>query len=145
MVNRSSIPPVYVEPEPVDDQKEECGFDVLKSVLSLIEGDSTPQYTIFDIKVAVSEVTKISVADIESLSQKTPISYARQLVFYFSRKYTTNSFLAIGKISSNRHYSSVMHGVEKIERLLKTNGKTAKIVAEIHIALGPKEDITNEK
>ena len=67
----------------------------------------------------VAEYYKIRVEDFTSKKRTKQIAYPRQIAMYLCREFTDLSLPKIGKIFGNRHYSTVIHAVEKIEEQLK--------------------------
>jgi chromosomal replication initiation ATPase DnaA len=68
----------------------------------------------------VSQATGVSVADILSPKRKQPIARARQLVMWEARRQGA-SFSEIGRYLARDH-TSVIHGVNRIEQLMKELG-----------------------
>ena len=91
-----------------------------------------PQITIRQIKMAVSEVTKVSIQDIEGQYRPRRITDARQLAFYFCRKHTIHSLPLIGKHFGNKDHSTVLHGIRKIASRLTIY---RSVIAEIEFVL----------
>jgi chromosomal replication initiator protein len=59
----------------------------------------------------------IKVAEMKSKSNARPIAYPRQMAMYLCKTLTDLSYPEIGKIFNNKHHSTVIYSVEKIERL----------------------------
>ena len=55
----------------------------------------------------------------DSPKRNAEITLPRQVAMYLCREETDLSLPKIGKIFGNRHYSTVIHAVEKIEEQLK--------------------------
>ena len=77
----------------------------------------TPQL-IMDV---VAEHYNISVSDIISKKKNKEIANPRQICMYLSRKYTDYSLQNIGKIMGNRDHTTVIHGHDKIGKMLETD------------------------
>lgn len=76
-------------------------------------GDSvTPE----KIKTVVSRHYNITVKDMESSTRQQTIAYPRQIAMYLCREMTDYSFEKIGNLFGNRHYSTVMHACEKVQK-----------------------------
>ena len=71
------------------------------------------------IKKAVCKKYNIKIADIESKKRNREFSHPRQIAMYLCRELTDLSLPKIGKLFGNRHYSTVIHAIEKIEEQLK--------------------------
>jgi len=59
----------------------------------------------------------IKVVDLKSKSNARPISYPRQVAMFICKQLTDLSYPEIGKIFNNKHHSTVIYSVEKIEKL----------------------------
>jgi len=59
----------------------------------------------------------IKVAEMKSKSNARPIAYPRQMAMYLCKTLTDLSYPEIGKIFNNKHHSTVIYSVEKIEKL----------------------------
>ncbi len=59
----------------------------------------------------------IKVAEMKSKSNARPITYPRQIAMYLCKTLTDLSYPEIGKIFNNKHHSTVIYSVEKIEKL----------------------------
>ena len=55
----------------------------------------------------------------DSPKRNAEITLPRQVAMYLCREETDLSLPKIGKLFGNRHYSTVIHAVEKIEEQLK--------------------------
>ena len=71
----------------------------------------------------VAEHYNISVSDIISKKKNKEIANPRQICMYLSRKYTDYSLQNIGKIMGNRDHTTVIHGHDKIGKMLETDEK----------------------
>ena len=52
----------------------------------------------------------------ESSTRQQTIAYPRQIAMYLCREMTDYSFEKIGNLFGNRHYSTVMHACEKVQK-----------------------------
>ncbi|MCD8144415.1 MAG: chromosomal replication initiator protein DnaA [Oscillospiraceae bacterium] len=75
--------------------------------------------------------------EIKGLSRTKEINTARQISMYLIRHITTLSLKEIGRVF-NRDHSTVMHAIEKVERLVKENRDTAEIIKDIKANLDAK-------
>jgi chromosomal replication initiator protein len=67
----------------------------------------------------------------QSKTQKREIVFARQIAFYFARKYTKLSLAKIGEKVGGKDHATVRHGIITVENLMETNKKYFKTVKEI--------------
>lgn len=76
---------------------------------------------IFD---SVKLVTSYSYSDMNVSSRDRSLVLARQLTFYFLRKYTTYSLERIGNLFGRDH-TTIIHGVRTVNNLLYTGYNSA--------------------
>ena len=94
----------------------ELAENALKDTIEC-QKEVTPQL-IMDV---VAEHYNISVSDIISKKKNKEIANPRQICMYLSRKYTDYSLQNIGKIMGNRDHTTVIHGHDKINKMLETD------------------------
>jgi len=59
------------------------------------------------------------------------VAYPRQVAMYILKELTDLSQTAIGAILGDKHYTTVIHGIRKIESDLVSNSKTHATVSNI--------------
>jgi chromosomal replication initiator protein len=81
-----------------------------------------------DQRVSAAEITKfvarhygLRVTEIKSRKNSHQIVFPRQVAMYLCKKLTDLSFPEIGKQFNDKHHSTVMYSVEKIEQQRETN------------------------
>ncbi len=75
----------------------------------------------------------LKVSEIKSRNNSKQISFPRQVAMYLCKKLTDLSYPEIGKQFNNKHHSTVMYGVEKIEQLRTTDedlDRTVRLIQE---------------
>ncbi len=70
-------------------------------------------------------------ADLKSQRKTNDIAYPRQVAMYILKELTDLSQTAIGQLLGDRHYTTVIHGINKIESDLVSNSKTHASVSTI--------------
>lgn len=85
------------------------------------------EITMESIQKLVCKYYKISVEEILSRSRKRSISQPRQIAMYLARRYTDQSFQAIGR-SFNRYHATTLHAIGTVERLIREQGPMQKQV-----------------
>jgi len=65
---------------------------------------------------------------LKSKSNARPIAYPRQVAMYICKELTDLSYPEIGKIFNNKHHSTVMYSVEKIDQLIQDDQQVARTV-----------------
>ncbi|MFN2443536.1 MAG: chromosomal replication initiator protein DnaA [Thermoanaerobaculia bacterium] len=87
--------------------------EALRDVLAKENKPITPG----EILKVVSTHYGIKVSDMKTKSNARPVSYPRQVAMYLCKTLTDLSYPEIGKLFNNKHHSTVIYSVEKIERL----------------------------
>ena len=67
----------------------------------------------------------IKIVDLKSKSNARPIAYPRQVAMFLCKSLTDLSYPEIGKIFNNKHHSTVIYSVEKIEKLKEEDSALA--------------------
>jgi len=98
------------EPITVDNAR-----NILKDIIKDNEQAVAPER----IRSLVANHYKIKVADMDSPKRNAEITLPRQVAMYLCRTETELSLPKIGKLFGDRHYSTVIHAIEKIEEQLK--------------------------
>ena len=100
---------------------EPINVDNAKSILKDIIKDNEDAVAPERIRSTVANHYKIKIADMDSPKRNAEITLPRQVAMYLCRENTDLSLPKIGKLFGNRHYSTVIHAVEKVEELLKND------------------------
>ena len=82
----------------------------------------TPDYIIS----VVAEHYHVTVADLCGNKRSSKIVMPRQIAMYLCREIIDTSLKTIGKNLGNRDHTTIMHGIEKIEKELATNDNLQK-------------------
>ena len=70
----------------------------------------------------------LRVSDMKAKSNAKPIAFPRQVAMYLCRRLTSLSYPEIGRLFNDKHHSTVMHSVEKIERLVEDDANFRKVI-----------------
>jgi len=81
-----------------------------------------------EILKAVAGHYGLRVSDMKAKSNAKPIAFPRQVAMYLCRKLTSLSYPEIGRIFNDKHHSTVMHSVEKIERMVEDDSDFRKVI-----------------
>ena len=85
--------------------------------------------------VIIEEVSKfygIEADAIRGQGRTKDTALARQIAMYQIRRITTLSLKEIGREFDNRDHTTVMHSIERIEKLIKTNPEIAEVIKDIN-------------
>ena len=109
---------------------------VLKDIISPDEKRIiTPEYIIN----TVCEHFDVSLEDIKSNKRSSKIVHPRQIAMYLCRDMTDTALKVIGKYMGNRDHTTVMHGIEKIEKELQTSPSTQNTVEILKKKINPQK------
>src|SRR6266498_472640 len=98
-----------------------------EALKDLLTKDNKP-ITAPDILKVVAAHYGIKVSDLKSKSNARPIAYPRQVAMYICKDLTDLSYPEIGKLFNNKHHSTVMYSVEKIDQLIEDDQQVARTV-----------------
>lgn len=98
---------------------EPITVDNARSILKDIIKDNEQAVAPERIRSIVANHYKIKISDMDSAKRNAEITLPRQIAMYLCREETDLSLPKIGKLFGNRHYSTVIHAIEKIENTLK--------------------------
>jgi chromosomal replication initiator protein len=103
-----------------------------QQILSNLVSQKKKTTTLKKISMSVAEFYNITVEDLIKQSRKKEFVKPRQIAMFVSRKELGSSFPTIGEFYGGRDHTTVMHGVEKIEKLVAT---TDSLKQEIDLIL----------
>ena len=102
----------------------ELARETLKDIMGTEETRAVPA----EILKLVAAHYGLRVSDMKAKSNAKPIAFPRQVAMYLCRKLTGLSYPEIGRLFNDKHHSTVMHSVEKIERLVEDDPNFRKVV-----------------
>jgi chromosomal replication initiator protein len=79
---------------------------------------------------------KVPVNNIREKNRRKEVALCRQVAMYISKKITNHSLKSIGLNFGRRDHSTVVHSIQLIENLIKTDAATAKDIEYIISSLG---------
>lgn len=101
-------------------KKQEVNVTLAEEALKdLISPDDKKQITPALIIDVIAEHFNITSADIYSVNKSRNIAFPRQIAMYLCRKFTDYSLSDIGKIMGNRDHTTILHGIDKVEKSIK--------------------------
>lgn len=101
--------------------REDITIASAKNILKDIIRDNDQAIAPERIRTIVAQHFKVKLADIDSPKRNAEITLPRQIAMYLCRLTTDLSLNNIGKLFGNRHYSTVIHAVEKITKDLNND------------------------
>ena len=93
----------------------------------------TPEYIIS----VVAEHFNVSAADLSGNKRNSKIVVPRQIAMYLCRDLIDTSLKTIGKSLGNRDHTTVMHGIEKIEKEIESNDNVRNTVDILKKKINP--------
>jgi chromosomal replication initiator protein len=98
--------------------------EALKDLLSKENKPITPT----DILRVVSAHYGLKVTDIKSKNNSKTIAFPRQVAMYMCKELTDLSYPEIGKLFNNKHHSTVMYSVERVEEMMQDDTGLARTI-----------------
>jgi chromosomal replication initiator protein len=102
--------------------------ELAKETLRDIVGNEEHRAVPSEILKAVASHYGLRVSDMKAKSNAKPVAFPRQVAMYLCRKLTPLSYPEIGRLFNDKHHSTVMHSVEKIERMLEDDADFRRVV-----------------
>lgn len=103
-------------------------LELTKEALRDLLAKENKPITSAEILKVVSTHYGIKVSDMKTKSNARPIAYPRQIAMYLIKLLTDLSYPEIGKLFNNKHHSTVIYSVEKIERLKEEDPNVANTI-----------------
>jgi chromosomal replication initiator protein len=102
--------------------------ELAKETLRDIVGNEEQRAVPAEILKAVASHYGLRVSDMKAKSNAKPVAFPRQVAMYLCRKLTELSYPEIGRLFNDKHHSTVMHSVEKIERMIEDDADFRRVV-----------------
>ncbi|HTD51472.1 MAG TPA: DnaA/Hda family protein, partial [Thermoanaerobaculia bacterium] len=102
----------------------ELARETLRDIVGTEEHRAVPS----EILKAVATHYGLRVSDMKARSNAKPVAFPRQVAMYLCRKLTELSYPEIGRLFNDKHHSTVMHSVEKIERMIEDDADFRRVV-----------------
>jgi chromosomal replication initiator protein len=110
-------------------------LEIAKEQLNLCEGLDDKIITVESITKAVASHFKLALGDIKGKTRKKEVALARHMAMYMSHKILKKTLEEIGEYFDNRDHSTVIHGIKKIQNLIKDDSKISQQLYEIESRL----------
>jgi chromosomal replication initiator protein len=92
--------------------------------------------TIESIQKAVAEQFGLRLVEIKAKNNSRSIVYPRQIAMYLAKQLTDASLPEIGRQFAGKHHTTVLHSVDKIERLRKDDKDLNRLLNKVTEQLG---------
>jgi chromosomal replication initiator protein len=110
---------------------EELTVNFAKGLLKDIFNNSNLTVRPEKIKKEVAKYYKLKVSDLDSKKRTVNITFPRQIAMYLCRTLTDLSLPSIGKLFGGKHYSTVIHSCDKIQKELLLNPELKTDIEEL--------------
>lgn len=101
--------------------------DALKTIVD----EKNEGLSIERIQRVVAAHYKLTPEDLKAKNNSRNIAVPRQVAMYLCKRLTNHSFPEIGREFGNKHHTTVMHSVEKIDTLIKEDRDFHRLVSEL--------------
>ncbi|MGH8875031.1 MAG: helix-turn-helix domain-containing protein, partial [Acidimicrobiia bacterium] len=104
-------------------------LDIAQDVLQdLRSGGESRPLSPEDIIHAAAGIYGFELQDLKSRSRRQPLVLSRQVAMYLCREHTDLSLPRIGELFGGRDHTTVIHAVEKIKRLIRSDHEVFQVV-----------------
>lgn len=102
---------------------------VQEVIADILNNDVPPEVTVERIIDEVARTYGVSAEEIRSQKNRSAnISNARHIAIYVTRELTTLSMVAIGEEFGNRHYSTIIYTLKKVQEMMEKDRKIKEII-----------------
>jgi chromosomal replication initiator protein len=105
----------------------ELAKEVLKNIVKEIQSDVSVDF----IQKTVADYFKVSLEQMKSKVKKREIVIPRQVAMYFCKRYTQLTLALIGENFGGRDHSTVIHALESVEDMMKTDANFKNSVDDL--------------
>ena len=106
----------------------DVSVELARETLKDIVGTEESRPVASELLKTVAAHYGLRVSDMKAKSNAKPIAFPRQVAMYLCRRLTGMSYPEIGRLFNDKHHSTVMHSVEKIERLVDDDPNFRKVI-----------------
>jgi chromosomal replication initiator protein len=103
-------------------------LDLARDVLSGVWHEDVQPLTVSDVQVKVSEFFGVALSEIRGKGRTTSVALARQVAMYLARQLTHASLGDLGRAFGGKDHTTVLHAVEKIQRLVLKDADFKKAI-----------------
>jgi chromosomal replication initiator protein len=114
----------------------EVNLQTAQEVLKNLIDSQVRKVTIESIQKAVCEQFGLRPAEIKAKNNSRVIVFPRQIAMYLSKHLTDASLPEIGRQFGGKHHTTVLHSVEKIEEVRKTDKDLNRMLNKLTESLG---------
>jgi chromosomal replication initiator protein len=105
--------------------------ELAQEVLAELWGAEERVITIDHIQRKVCDFFGIKPADLRARSRTKTIAFPRQVAMYLARQLTHSSLAEVGRAFGGKDHTTVLHAVDKIQKLLEEDAKLRKTIESL--------------
>ena len=111
---------------------EKPNISAAQEVIShILNNDVPPEVTVERIIDEVARTYGVSPDEIRSQKNRSAnISNARHIAIYITRNMTTLPMVAIGEEFGNRHYSTIIYTLQKVQKMIEKDNKVKELIED---------------
>ena len=98
---------------------------------NIIDSEEPEGVTIERITKTVAGHYNLSIEEIKSKNNSRQIAVPRQVAMYLCKRLTKHSFPEIGREFGGKHHTTVIHSVDKIEKIIKEDRNFHRVISEL--------------
>ena len=102
-----------------------------KGILTEILKNNKNNVTPDKIKTTVCRKFNLKMSEIDSSKRTNKVAYPRQIAMYLCRTMTDYSYTQIGNSFGGRHYSTVMHACEVIQKEIGRDDEKRNLISSL--------------
>jgi chromosomal replication initiator protein len=106
----------------------EMGIDLAQEVLAELWGDEEKIITIDQVQRKVADAFGLRPSDLKAKNRTKAVAFPRQIAMYLARQLTHASLAEIGRAFGGKDHTTVLHAVDKLQRLLQEDPKLRKTI-----------------
>lgn len=110
---------------------KELNKDSVREILETTNGENTALSSPKKILNAICDKYDVRLKDLKSPTRKAAIALPRQICMYLLRQESQLSLEAVGELLGGRDHTTILHGVGKIENLVKKDKKLAQDILNL--------------
>ncbi len=103
-------------------------IDLAQEVLADLWGEDERVISMDHIQRKVADFFGVKLSDLRAQNRTRAVAFPRQIAMYLARQLTHSSLAEIGRSFGGKDHTTVLHAVEKIQRLLQEDPKFRKTI-----------------
>jgi len=112
--------------------KEKLDLNMAKRILHNIKPPESRIITIPRVQKVVADFFKLKMSDLTSKNNSRAIAEPRQIAMYLCKKHTSFSLPKIGKEFGDKHHTTVLYAIEKVERKKESDPDFRSVLSRLN-------------